>query len=905
MPQGGGSVLTLPSGPLASAGMHVPQTVVILRHAGMELARVTLPPGEYIIGRSAEADVRADTPLISRRHARLTLGHDHALLEDLGSSNGTFVGGQPIAERSRLFPSQPVRVGDVQVEIRRERTPGGAGAGLAPAQAIVRRLLPEELLAERRYAIGSVVARGGMGAILDARQAAMQRTVAMKVMLETGDEAAVRRFIGEAQITGQLDHPNIVPIYELGVDEQEQLFYTMKLVRGVTLRKVLGLLAEGDAGAVEKHPLPALLTDFQKVCDAVAFAHSKGVIHRDLKPENIMIGDFGTVLVMDWGLAKLVAGGEAQRSTVNRVRTPEPEFGGTMAGTVMGTPQYMAPEQARGEVETLDARADIYALGAILYHLLALRPSVSGPSAMRIVDKVARGETDPLGGPGTPARLAHIPGGRIPDSLAAVVRKAMALVPEHRYASVAALQADVLAYQTGFATSAEKAGAWKQLTLFVRRNQAVSVAAGAGLVLLVCVSAAFTLRVIGERNAAIAERARAETARETAVLERGRADAALSQTESERRRAEDALTDAQAQRQRAEKALADYKTEQGRADAERGRADAESDRAKKAMGDVQTQSNRAELAMADLKKTAPTFLALARARLADGKYAEAFEQIGYAIRLDEQSADCILFRAEAYQITRRLPEAIADYRRVLAMRPGDRIASANLAICQRLLAENRGAAAGSALRLAGWWKADGNAMDSAGGNHGTLMSGMTFRAGRIGQAFACDGRAAYVSIPWSPALALGSDDFTICLWVSFTEIFGQQAFLASDGSGGKWAFQFIPGHLQLVAQGGTKATVESAYFGPAQGQWYHVAVTRTGGAVHFHVDGAEISSESWAGAMPATSAPLILGHATGRFFLSGMLDDVRLYARCLSPLELREIAGVPAPPATAPGGTSR
>ncbi|MEI9898734.1 MAG: serine/threonine-protein kinase [Chthoniobacter sp.] len=175
---------------------------------------------------------------------------------------------------------------------------------LPAAQAAVRRLLPDELLAQKRYAIGTQVARGGMGAIMQARQQATQRDVAMKVMLESQNEDGVLRFIDEAQVTAQLEHPNIVPIYELGVDEQDQLFYTMKFVRGITLKKVLDLLEQGVPETTKKYPLSALLTIFQKTCDALAFAHARGVIHRDLKPENLMLGDFGEVLVMDWGLAK-------------------------------------------------------------------------------------------------------------------------------------------------------------------------------------------------------------------------------------------------------------------------------------------------------------------------------------------------------------------------------------------------------------------------------------------------------------------------------------------------------------------------------------------------------------------------------------------------------------------------
>ena len=305
--------------------MPAPQTEILITVEGIERGRHFVAPGDYVIGRDADCAICVDADLVSREHAKLILNFDNTLIEDLGSSNGTFVNDAPVTELTRLWPSQKIR-------------------------------------------IGAVVARGGMGAILDAREAAIKRKVAMKVMLDTDDAGDIARFVAEAQVTGQLEHPNVVPVHELSVDENGQPFYTMKMVRGVTLKKVLDLMAAGTEATIAKYPLAALLTVFEKVCDALAFAHSRGVIHRDLKPENIMIGDFGEVLVMDWGLAKRmkdeggtmkdgasgngnparVAQGGHAPSSIHLAPSP---VGATLQGTSMGTPQFMSPEQARGEIE--------------------------------------------------------------------------------------------------------------------------------------------------------------------------------------------------------------------------------------------------------------------------------------------------------------------------------------------------------------------------------------------------------------------------------------------------------------------------------------------------------------------------------------------------------------------------
>lgn len=473
-----------------------------------------LDSGEYVVGRDPSCQIRVDSPDVSQRHARLRLTGEELWLEDLGSSNGIFVAGERLTNSVRLRPPQRIQLGNVVLEIQRVEE-GGKDSAVASAASSAADL-PGFSVRGERYTVGSLIAQGGMGAVLAAQDVKLQRRVALK-RLRSGKQASresLLRLVQEARVLGQLEHPNIVPIHDLDVREDGELFYTMKFVRGVTLHQVLAKIKAGDAPTVAKYPLAQLLTIFQKVCDAVSFAHSRGVLHRDLKPANIMLGDFGEVLVMDWGLAKILTPeGPPQNvlEALHEAEAPASEAGfRTLEGRVMGTPNFMAPEQADGRIEEIDFRTDVFALGGILYHILTLSPPVSGASAAEVLEKIKQGAIPP---PSTynqaAARkeagrevsdtdrvaLLHCPDRKVPEALSAVAMKALAREPSQRYQTVAELQRDVAAYQGGFATSAEEAGTWKLLTLAIKRRKTEFSLIAASLLIILAVAAGFLWKV--------------------------------------------------------------------------------------------------------------------------------------------------------------------------------------------------------------------------------------------------------------------------------------------------------------------------------------------------------------------------------------------------------------------------
>jgi len=488
------------------------------------VAKFSLRHGEYIIGRDSGCQVCIDIEGISRHHARLTFQGYEIVIEDLGSANGVFIEGMRIQLPTRVRPDQQVEIGSARifVHLKTESSEMMAAAlwdpdlGLAPVRAI---------LEGKKYKVLGTIGRGGMGIVHQARDLRIVRNVAMKVIKTESQFSRenVLRFVDEAQLTGQLQHPNIIPVYDLGLDEYGEVFYTMKYVKGTTLDQVLRRIREGEEATIKKFPLTTLLTVFQKMCDGVAYAHSMGVVHRDLKPDNVMIGEYGEVLVMDWGLAKKMASGMHDEHLGDSMpKMPPSDLRGfeTLNGLVVGTPPYISPEAARGDLDRIDARSDIHVLGSILYAILTLRPPFPGKEFGELIQQVVSGQfahpttfsqpisplrpTDPPppGPDGTHCVMSHLPNRRVPEGLAAIVVKAMANDPAQRYQTVEELQTDILSWQGGFAPKAERAGIGRQVILWAGRHKANVVVFGIFFILLNTALTVFVLSLKHERDRA-------------------------------------------------------------------------------------------------------------------------------------------------------------------------------------------------------------------------------------------------------------------------------------------------------------------------------------------------------------------------------------------------------------------
>ena len=309
-------------------------------------------------------------------------------------------------------------------------------------------------LSGTRYTLRELIARGGMGAVYAVEDEKLSRRVALKVldMLDANGEFATR-LMCEARILAQLEHPGIVPVHDVGTLPDGRVYYTMKFVRGLRL----------DQYVAQLDSLPQRLRLFLRVCDAVAFAHARGVLHRDLKPANIMIGSFGEVLVMDWGLAKILREHGVTADETILISNSKSESGNDSAqsavitgrGTVMGTPGYMSPEQARGDTEEIDVRSDIFSLGALLKFIVVGSAQRKSPA--------------------------------LPRPLLAICAKATAESPNARYNDVSEFAGDVSLYMDGLPVSVYSENFLERFGRFYKRHEVAILLITAYLVMRVLV----------------------------------------------------------------------------------------------------------------------------------------------------------------------------------------------------------------------------------------------------------------------------------------------------------------------------------------------------------------------------------------------------------------------------------
>ncbi len=367
-----------------------------------------------------------------------------------------------------------------------------------------------------RYKMIEENARGGQARVLRGIDTVTQREVAIKELLPA-DEAAEgsqrhekvkQRFVREARLTARLTHPGIVPIYDIGVREDGQPFYTMQFLHGQTLSQMLRACAA---------PAERLryLSHFLELCHAVAFAHSRKIVHRDIKPHNVVIGEFGQTVLVDWGLAKLTSEAHDPAMALEDPLETAPATAGpdaTVAGTVIGTPAYMSPEQASGRLEDIDERSDVFGLGAVLYEILTGKAPLVGRHVTELLESARA------------ARLAPVTelNPEAPAELVVIAHKALALDRAERYERAADLASDIQAYLTGGRVAAYGYSSWELLRRLVTRHKRTAVASAAAVSALVVALAALTVAL----RRADHERERAEV-NGAATLVEG-AQAALS-----------------------------------------------------------------------------------------------------------------------------------------------------------------------------------------------------------------------------------------------------------------------------------------------------------------------------------------------------------------------------------------
>ncbi len=365
-----------------------------------------------------------------------------------------------------------------------------------------------------RFRIVRPYAKGGLGEVFVARDEELHREVAVKqIQHRHADNLSSRqRFVLEAEITGGLEHPGIVPVYGLGSYADGRPYYAMRFIRGDSLKEAIerfhGPKLKPVSEAERSLELRGLLGRFIDVCDAIDYAHSRGVLHRDLKPGNIMLGKYGETLVVDWGLAKTADSPEVQAALGESALRPSSGSGsGTLMGSAIGTPQFMSPEQAAGRLDQLGPASDVYSLGATLYCLLTGKTAFEDNDLSTVLRKVESGDF--------PAPRAI--DASVPAALEAACKKAMALAPADRYKSPRALAADIEHWMADEPVSAYQEPKGERIARWMRRHRAWTQSIGAALVLVAIVATVASLLIAQSSREEAAAHQEAERQRQEAV----------------------------------------------------------------------------------------------------------------------------------------------------------------------------------------------------------------------------------------------------------------------------------------------------------------------------------------------------------------------------------------------------
>jgi serine/threonine-protein kinase len=422
--------------------------------APLALAQTVVPDASSPVGDSFAATVVPETVAVPVSHYSKTVDLPHG-----AAPRDAAVDVSAVAART-LLPSEAnghdaisfaATVAPVSLPVSSAGSLSPASlspASLSPASQLRSTVLPrvEMVGSERRMVLAPqlryqeerLLGAGGVGEVVKVRDNDIERTVALKrIKADVRSPATVLRFMDEIRTVGRLEHPNIVPIHDVGVDEQGQYFFVMKYVNGETLEDIIEKLAQGDPVYLQQYSFEKRVQIFNGILEAIAYAHAQGIIHRDIKPANIMVGPYGEVVVMDWGLAKRIRG-EGEVPSFGPASAPAPAASAddrralykTRVGSLLGTPAYMSPEQARGQND-IDERSDVYSLSALFYELLALRHYL--PPQENLAGMLAAVTTEPH------VMIAQLPAlaqGGVPAELCWLVERGLAKDPAARYQSV-------------------------------------------------------------------------------------------------------------------------------------------------------------------------------------------------------------------------------------------------------------------------------------------------------------------------------------------------------------------------------------------------------------------------------------------------------------------------------------